>query len=208
MDFKQIFGFMGNDLSKTIRDCEDQFSQKPYKNNLKGALEERKIDRRLLDSCFEAKKMFSQINTIIHSVGILVCLPNILAKNEEVCKLSLGAGNTGKAFDLETNMRVAEFKFIDWKGGPESIRQNGVFKDFFTLAESETTRKKELYIFCPEIVMKFFNGNRSISSVTSKDTKLRDIFATRYKKLKVVSDYYNLKKRAVSILDLEQFLKP
>jgi hypothetical protein len=32
----------------------------------------------------------------------------------------IGAGYTGREFDLETNYRVAEFKFIHWRGGPEA----------------------------------------------------------------------------------------
>jgi hypothetical protein len=45
---------------------------------------------------------------------------------------------TGRSFDLETSYRVAvaEFKFIRWQGGPESIRQNQLFKDFYLLARS------------------------------------------------------------------------
>ena len=45
---------------------------------------------------------------------------------------------TGRSFDLETSYRVAvaELKFIRWQGGPESIRQNQLFKDFYLLAGS------------------------------------------------------------------------
>jgi hypothetical protein len=44
---------------------------------------------------------------------------------------------TGRSFDLETSDRVAvaEFKFIRWQGGPESIRQNQLFK-LYLLARS------------------------------------------------------------------------
>ena len=60
----------------------------------------------------------SQINVLIHSIGILLSLPKILENNEIIEYLSLGAGNTGRQFDLETNCRIAEFKFINWQGGP------------------------------------------------------------------------------------------
>ena len=60
--------------------------------------------------------------------------------------VSLGAGNTGRAFDLETNQRIAEFKFIHWQGGPESIRQNSLFKDFYEMAEYDTRKQKFLYV--------------------------------------------------------------
>lgn len=77
------------------------------------------------------KEVSGQINVMIHALGILLCLPAILEPGECVESVSLGAGNTGKKFDLETNRRVAEFKFINWRGGPEAIRQNSLFKDFY-----------------------------------------------------------------------------
>src|SRR3989304_6170333 len=79
------------------------------------------------------KKAAAQVNVLIHATGVLLALPHILEAGEVIEALSLGAGNTGKAFDLETDRRVAEFTFIDWKGGPESIRQNAVFEDFYRL---------------------------------------------------------------------------
>lgn len=54
---------------------------------------------------------------IMHAAGIMVALPWILESGEIVESLSLGAGNTGRDHDLETNRRIAEFKFIDWRGG-------------------------------------------------------------------------------------------
>jgi hypothetical protein len=63
---------------------------------------------------------------VIHALGILLCLPHILRPGEVIDYVSLGAGNTGRAFDLETSLRVAEFKFIHGQGGPGSIRQNSL----------------------------------------------------------------------------------
>ena len=47
---------------------------------------------------------------IVHAVGILVALPKILEPGELVQSLSLGAGNTGRAHDLETDRRIDEFR--------------------------------------------------------------------------------------------------
>ena len=74
-------------------------------------------------NALEAKKIFSQLNTIIHATGILLYSSRILQKGEIIESMSLGAGNTNKDFDLVTNIRIAEFKFIEWKGR-DSIRQN------------------------------------------------------------------------------------
>jgi hypothetical protein len=60
---------------------------------------------------------------------------------------------TGRSFDLETSYRVAvaELKFIRWQGGPESIRQNQLFKDFYLLAgssvEAISLRRRANYRF-------------------------------------------------------------
>ena len=56
------------------------------------------------------KRSAGQINVIVHAVGILVALPKILEPGELVQSLSLGAGNTGRAHDLETDRRIDEFR--------------------------------------------------------------------------------------------------
>jgi hypothetical protein len=64
--------------------------------------------------------------------------------------VSLSAGNTKRKFDLEANQRIAEFNFIRWQGGSESIRQNSLFKDFYGLAEQGTQKEKFLYVLGTE----------------------------------------------------------
>src|SRR5260370_35889711 len=85
------------------------------------------------------KEMAGQINVAVHALGILLCLPHLLQPGEVIQYASLGAGNTGRSFDLETNQRIAEFKFIRWRGGAECIRQNSLFKGFFVRAEHRTS---------------------------------------------------------------------
>jgi hypothetical protein len=57
----------------------------------------------LLESAITLKRTVGQINVLIYSIGILLPLPEILEKDEFIEHLSLGAGNTGRPFDLETN---------------------------------------------------------------------------------------------------------
>ena len=165
------------------------------------------LNSQLLSASFELKKLAAQINIIIHATGILASLPFILNNGEKVEYLSLGAGNTGKKFDLETNYRIAEFKFINWKGGPESIRQNSLFKDFFGLAEEKTNKKKYLYVLGTEMPMKFFNGKRKLSSIMSKNIALQKQFTSLYKsQIATVNEYYKLKKMEVVLEDLTPIL--
>lgn len=162
------------------------------------------------DAIFAAKQLKAlagQINVSIHALGILRCLPHILEAGEVVESMSLGAGNTGKSFDLETSQRVAEFKFINWKGGAEAIRQNGIFKDFYGLAEAETVKSKHLYLLGVEHAMKFFNGGRSLKSVLSKNRKIADDFDLKYgQSVRIVRDYFALKSQDVSVEDVSHYV--
>jgi hypothetical protein len=72
------------------------------------------IDSTLLQALLELKRVSGQINVSIHAVGVILSLCAILRPHELVESLSLGAGNTGRSFDLVTNRRIAEFKFIRW----------------------------------------------------------------------------------------------
>src|SRR6266511_1233873 len=126
------------------------------------------------------KRVAGQINVVIHALGILLCLPHILKADEVIEYVSLGAGNTGRAFDLETNQRVAEFKFIRWQGGAEAIRQNGLFKDFYMLAEHSSAKSKYLYVLGTKYPLKFFNSRRSVSSILSQQVGLKEQFGKTF----------------------------
>jgi hypothetical protein len=147
--------FHGHDLTTTLKRIED---------NVRG-LNSATCDKILSDYgvCGDAllaagvlKRTLGQINMVIHALGILTSLPTILEKGETIEYVSLGAGNTGRKFDLKTNFRVAEFTFIWWQGGAETIRQNKLFKDFYHLAEYNTVKKKALYVIGRELPLKFF----------------------------------------------------
>ena len=203
---KAIENFQGSSLTKNLAKIETSILGFDAKKadvfcNAKG------INDDFMSSALSIKDLAGQINVIIHAAGILQSLPFILEKNEIVESVSLGAGNTGRKFDLETNHRVAEYKFIDWKGGAESIRQNGVFKDFYELAEHETNKDKILYVIGTTYPLKFFNGNRALTSVLSRYPKILNEIKDKYgEEIKSVSDYFNLKKSDVSICDVSPYI--
>jgi len=150
------------------------------------------VDLSLLLGALTIKQVFGQINEIIHAVGILLLLPYILSTDEVIESVSLAAGNTGKAFDLETNLRIAEFKFIHWKGGAEAIRQNSLFKDFYYLAEKDTHKQRCLYVLGTNHPLRFLNGQRSLKSVMSKDLELLKDFQLKYGERFIhVSEYFH-----------------
>ena len=148
------------------------------------------------------KRLAGQINVVIHALGILLCLPKVLNPGEVVESISLGAGNTGKPFDLETNHRVAEFKFIAWQGGPEAIRQNSLFKDFYSLAELNSSKSKHLYVLGTEYPLKFFKSRRALESVLSKNVSFHTEFRANYPDYQVVREYYLPRSNLISIEDM------
>ena len=157
----------------------------------------------LLTAAILIKKNSSQIDEIIHAVGILLALPGILEKGEIIESLSLAAGNTGKGFDLETNLRIAEFTFIHWQGGPEVIRQNKIFKDFYFLAEASTSKQKELYTIGTAHPKKFFNSRRALPAILDGNRKLGEAFRAKYgDSLKYVREYYAPRENLVAIRDI------
>jgi len=176
-------------------------------NDVHGFCSDQGIDDAFMASALSIKKVAGQINTIIHAAGILRSLQSILEPGEQVLSVSLGAGNTGRKFDLETNLRVAEYKFIDWQGGAETIRQNSLFKDFFELAEDETPKRKYLYVIGTEYPLKFFRSGRALSSVLSRRPGILARITAKYgQEIKQVCDYYDLRRQEVSICDVAPFI--
>lgn len=156
----------------------------------------------LLTAAHAVKRAAGQINVVIHAVGGILLIPQIMEPDERIEYVSLGAGNTGRDFDFETDRRVAEFKFIHWQGGAEAIRQNSLFKDFYCLAESKTTKRKELYVLGTAHPLRFLHGGRALSSVMSRNRKLWDEFRAKYgDRFSKVSQYYVERQHEVAIID-------
>ena len=170
-------------------------------------LNQNHVDSSALAAAAVMKRLAGQINVTIHALGILLCLPHILKPGEKIEYVSLGAGNTGRAFDLETNKRIAEFKFIHWQGGAETIRQNALFKDFFQLAAADTDKTKYLYVLGTEKPLKFLRGGRAMDSVLSRNAKVHadfvDLYGVRYKR---VCDYFHDHDKKVKITDVSPWL--
>jgi hypothetical protein len=163
----------------------------------------------LLRSAQLLKQVAGEINVVIHAIGILLALPHILVPGETVQSLSLGAGNTGKAFDLETSHRVAEFKFIQWRLKSNVIRQNGLFKDFYLLAEHQTAKRKCVYVTDATQPLKFLKGKRALKSVMSRNTGLWEDFRARYgSQFTKVREYYATKADEVAVIAIHSWLNP
>lgn len=203
---RALEAFQGDSLTESLSDIESRIIGLGVED-VGELCAAQGIDETFMDSAIAVKRVAGQINVIIHAAGILRSLPGIIEPGEKVESVSLGAGNTGRQFDLETNMRVAEYKFIDWQGGPESIRQNGIFKDFFELAEYETHKKKYLYVVGTEYPLKFFSGGRALTSVLSRYPKILERIQEKYgDSITKVRDYYEMKKCELTICDITPYI--
>lgn len=197
--------FSGQDLTRTLSRIELAI-EGATTDSCAALLLEHHAQHDALAAAGLVKRLAGQINVIIHALGILLCLPEVLQPGEIIECVSLGAGNTGKPFDLETDRRIAEFKFIAWQGGPEAIRQNSVFKDFYCLAEHDSAKSKHLYVLGTEFPLKFLNGRRALESVLSKNVGLYEAFRAEYPDYRVVRDYYVPRRDQVLIEDVSSML--
>jgi hypothetical protein len=193
---------VGAQLTERIASLESLFRGQSMPD-LAAQLAAQHIDEQVLQGARVIKDLAGQINVVIHVVGILLSLPHILAEGEIVESLSLGAGNTGRRHDLETDRQIDEFKFIVWRGGAEAIRQNGLFVDIFNLASAPGDKRRVMYVVDRTQPMRFLTHNRSLSSVLSKNRAVEDRFhqahGNRYSK---VSEYWNAVADRVEIVDL------
>jgi hypothetical protein len=172
------------------------------KSELVACLPDHLVSENLLRAAVSVKRAAAEIDTLLHAVGMLICLQELLYDGERVLSVSLGAGNTGKPFDLTTDRRIAEFTFIDWKGGPESARQQKVFKDFFLLVEASTDKQRCLYFLGEKHAPRVFERDTLCLDMLQKDARRREAFAAKYGVAMTVREYHARHQHLVSLQDL------
>lgn len=166
-----------------------------------------KIDETALSGALTIKQLSAQIDVVIHALGILTSLAYLLEPGEVIASLSLGAGNTGRHHDLETDRQIAEFKFIQWRGGPESIRQNSVLVDIFNLANANTNKRRVLYLLDKQHALRFLGNRRAITSVLSKSASVQARFrAAHQDDFATVREYWATVEERVEIIDLRDLV--
>jgi hypothetical protein len=195
---EQIARFSGANLASKIAELEFK-AVGLNKMQVADWLHAISIDQNLVGAARTIKHAAAQIDVVLHALGILLLIPSILEGHEAVESLSLGAGSSeAKRFDLETNLRVAEFTFIDWRGN-DNTRLQKVFKDFYRLAEFTTNKLKELWVTDDSYVLKYFRSGSSVRSATHKHRDVWESFQRKYPAIERVSDYYRLHATAVNL---------
>ena len=127
------------------------------------------LDHQLIAAALIVRERVGVLDSLIHAAVITQTLPLLLEDGEIVLKRpSLAAGNDAeRIFDLETNLRVAEFKVAQWKGA-DSLRQRGLVADLVGLAMDATGRRRQLFVVGARPKHFLQTSGRTIDSLLSK----------------------------------------
>jgi hypothetical protein len=198
----QINQFKGHSLTETIAAIESKLTNAGVAG-ISSVNESFHINQQLLVAAAAIKRASSQVDIVIHAVGIVCALPHILESDEVVESLSLGAGSAGSDFDLVTSKRIAEFKFINWQGGSEAVRKKTLFEDYFRLVREQTFKEKYLYLLNTEIPMRFLRGRSNILRLLDRNNRLKEDFVARYgHTYHTVGEFYSAHEEAVRFVNL------
>jgi hypothetical protein len=210
MDILELLGqietFKAGSLTRQVGAIERQLVDAPS-SEIQAMLGQHQVNGRLFQAALTVKRLSAQIDVVVHAVGILYALPFILAQDEVVQSLSLGAGNAGSEFDLVTSHQIAEFKFIHWRPSGNAIRNKTLFKDFYKLACADTTKKKNLYLLETGRPLHFLTGKRMIEKVLDRSPSHQADFRQRFGDgFITVGDFYAAHQGEVNLVDLSQLL--
>ena len=162
----------------------------------------------LFDAAVEVRRNLGRLNDLIHATAILLVLPQILEEGERVVvKPSLAAGNSpAHPYDLETNLRVAEFKLGQWKGA-DAMRKRQVFKDLVHLAADDSGREPHLYLV-GQLPVAFLTASDSTAEwALDRHPKTRALFAARLGPLTMkIAEFTSGPASRVRISDLTAYL--
>lgn len=165
------------------------------------------ISPELLLAAVAVRDRIGRVNDVIHAVAIALALPRILKQGERLRRPSLAAGNDrSRPFDLETDLRVAEFKLARWDGH-DAMRKRQTFKDFVDLAAEESSRSAELYVV-GERPIRFLRTSRSSASWgLDRAPATRERFEQTFGSLdQSISSFVNGRGRHVTLTNLEALL--
>lgn len=167
------------------------------------------VSTETLTAALTVRNALGRINDVIHAAVISLVLPHLLEVGEIISnRPSLAAGNDhGRPFDLETNLRIAEFKVSVWKGA-DAMRKRGVFTDLVHLALDESGRRAQLFVVGEQPKL-FLESSRSPASwgFTRGSAKLMERYEARFGSVDVpISVVRGTHAESVEIIDLNTVL--
>jgi hypothetical protein len=193
-------------LTSAIADLEYELEGR-HQEELDGVLDARGLSPELLTAALLVRRHVGRVNDLIHAAAIALSLPKLLAPGETLRRPSLAAGNDpSRPFDVETDLRVAEFKFARWDGH-DAMRKRHVFKDLVHLAAVESGRAAELYVLGARPVRFLRTTRSSVSWALDRFPATRVLFERRFGSVdKRIPEFVSGDGARVAIIDLEQRL--
>ncbi len=139
------------------------------------------VDAQLLASAIKVRREFGRLSDLINAAAILHLLPALLEDGETlVNRPSLAVGNDPRRpFDVETNLRVAEFKLAAW-AGRDDVQKRALFKDYVRLAADASGRRPELLVLGTE-PGRFLETSRSrVSWALDRSPGMQRLFTEQF----------------------------
>jgi hypothetical protein len=161
----------------------------------------------LLRGALLVRGRLGRINDLIHAAAVSLALPELLESNEVLRRPSLAAGNDpSRPYDVETDRRVAEFKFAQWDGH-DAMRKRQVFKDLVHLAADRSGRRSELYVLGQRPLRFLRKTGSSAAWGLDRAPATQRLFTEWFGSLDVpISDFTSGPASHVTIIDLEERL--
>jgi hypothetical protein len=136
----------------------------------------------LLHAALTVRRDVGRVSDVIHAAVIALALPIILDDGETIInRPSLGPGNDkSRPYDLETNLRVAEFKVAVWSGG-DMMRKRTLTADLVHLALDDSGRRPELWVAGDQPLRFLRTSTTSVADLLSRSSKyLRARYENQY----------------------------
>ncbi|MFY1636108.1 hypothetical protein ACN27F_23005 [Solwaraspora sp. WMMB335] len=140
------------------------------------------ITENLLKAALIVRRDVGRVSDVIHAAVISLALPVILEDGETVTnRPSLGPGNDrSRPYDLETNLRIAEFKVAVWSGG-DMMRKRTLTADLVHLALDDSGRRPELWVAGEEPLRFLRTSTTPVANLLSRSSQhLRTRYQDRY----------------------------
>ncbi|MEU4427461.1 hypothetical protein AB0F81_43125 [Actinoplanes sp. NPDC024001] len=130
------------------------------------------LSEELLRAALIVRRDVGRVSDVIHAAVISLALPAILEAGESVVnRPSLGPGNDpSRPYDLETNIRVAEFKVAVWSGG-DVMRKRTLTADLVHLALDTSGRRPELWVAGEEPIKFLRTSTMAVGDLLSRSSR-------------------------------------
>ena len=166
------------------------------------------VDPSLLEAAVTVRRNLGRVNDLIHATAIVLLLPQVLVAGESVTnRPSLASGNDpSRPFDLETNLRVAEFKLSRWTGA-DAMRKRQTFKDLVHLAADPSDRKAQLFIV-GDAPIRFLRTSRSKAAwALDRSPRTASLFESQFGSLDLpIKEFTTGLAHHVEIVDIGELL--